>query len=90
MTDGKPKYLCANYSTKAGEKQMDSPCMTLLETTKALHLDISTLMAWIQRGDCPFGTYVKKGGKTRGHYIIIRKRFEKYMSAEDMITSIAS
>jgi hypothetical protein len=63
---------------------MDNPCMTLLEATKALHLDISTLMAWIQRGDCPFGTYVKKDGKQRGHYIIIRKRFEAYLNAQDM------
>lgn len=64
---------------------MDTPCMTLLEATKTLHLNISTLMAWIQRGDCPFGTYIKKPGRTHGHYIIIRARFEKYMSGDDMV-----
>jgi SPX domain protein involved in polyphosphate accumulation len=47
-------------------------------------------MAWIQETDkngqpvCPFGKYIKKEGKTHGHYIIIRTRFEKYMSGEDM------
>lgn len=63
---------------------MYNPQMTLLEATKALHLDISTLMAWIQRGDCPFGTYVRKEGKQRGHYIIIRKRLEAYLDAQDL------
>jgi hypothetical protein len=63
---------------------MDNPQMTLLETAKALHLDISTLMTWIQRGDCPFGTYVRKEGKQRGHYIIIRKRLEAYLDAQDL------
>lgn len=67
---------------------MDNPCMTLLEATKILHLRIDTLMAWIQRGDCPFGTYVKKPGKHNGHYIIIRARFEKYLSGEDMVTPL--
>lgn len=66
---------------------MDNPQMPFTEVAKALHIKNDTLMAWIQRGDCPFGTYVKKEGKTRGHYIIIRARFEKYMSGEDMVTA---
>jgi hypothetical protein len=63
---------------------MDNPCITLVETSKALHLRLDTLMAWLQRGDCPFGSYVKKPGKTHGHYIIIRARFEAYISGQDM------
>lgn len=62
----------------------DNPCIILIDTTRALHLDFSTLMVWIQRGDCPFGVYVKKPGKTYGHYIIICARFEACMSAQDM------
>jgi hypothetical protein len=64
---------------------MNSPCITLVETSKAMHLRLDTLMEWLQRGDCPFGSYVKKPGKTHGHYIIIRTRFETYMSAQDML-----
>lgn len=62
----------------------DNPCITLALTARALHLKNDTLMEWIQRGDCPFGVYVKKPGKTHGHYIIIRARFEAYMNAQDM------
>lgn len=61
-----------------------TPCMSLEETTRALHVRVDTLMAWLQRGDCPFGTYVKKLGRHRGHYLIVRARFEKYMAGEDM------
>lgn len=65
----------------------DTPCITLTSVARILHMKNDTLMEWIQSGDCPFGTYVKKEGKQRGHYIIIRKRFEAYMSAEDMKTA---
>lgn len=78
--------LTSLESIKAPLRQEISPCITLKETARALYLKDDTLMAWIQRGDCPFGVYVKKEGKTHGHYIIIRKRFEKYMSGEDMVT----
>jgi len=69
---------------------MDNPCMTLIEAARALHLSNDTLMAWIQETDkngqpvCPFGKYIKKEGKTHGHYIIVRARFEAYMSAQDL------
>jgi len=47
-------------------------------------MDRATLEAWIRQGNCPFGVFVKKEGKQRGHYVIFRERLEAYISAQDL------
>ncbi len=51
---------------------------------KQIGMKVDTLEAWIKQGDCPFGVYIKKAGRTHGSFTIFRTRFEKYMAGGDM------
>lgn len=51
---------------------------------KRIGMKIVTLEAWIKQGNCPFGVYIKREGRTHGSFTIFRARFEKYMAGEDM------
>lgn len=51
---------------------------------KRIGMKADTLEAWIKQGDCPFGIYIKKEGRTHGSFTIFRARFERYMVAGDM------
>ena len=61
--------------------------MTTATAAKRIGITVITLETWIRQGNCPFGVYVKKEGHSYGSYIIIRQRFEKYMSGEDMTSN---
>ena len=39
-----------------------------------------SLVAWIRCGKCPFGAYIKKEGKTKGSYVVFRRRMEEYFN----------
>jgi hypothetical protein len=52
---------------------------------KRIGIKVDTLEAWIKQGNCPFGVYIKKEGRTHGSYTIFRAHFEAYMSAQDML-----
>ena len=39
-----------------------------------------SLVAWIRSGNCPFGAYIRKEGKTKGHYVVFRRRMEEYFN----------
>lgn len=51
---------------------------------KQIGIKVDTLEAWIKQGDCPFGIYIKKEGRTHGSFTIFRARFEKYMAGNDI------
>lgn len=62
---------------------MDKPLMAITEAAKIIGTSVTTLASGLQQGLYPFGNATKgKAGSYR--YLIIRKRFEKYLSGEDM------
>jgi hypothetical protein len=58
--------------------------ISVAAVAKQIGLKADTLEAWIRAGNCPFGIFIKKEGRTHGSYTIFRVRFEKYMAGEDM------
>jgi hypothetical protein len=59
--------------------------MPVAEAAGLIGLKVSTLEAWIKAGDCPFGIYIKKEGRTHGSYTIFRRRFNKYLAGADLV-----
>lgn len=53
-------------------------------TAAQIGMKVDTLEAWIKQGNCPFGVYIKKEGRTHGSFTIFRTRFERYMAGLDM------
>lgn len=51
---------------------------------KHIGIKVDTLEAWIKQGNCPFGVYIKKEGRTHGSFTIFRERFERYMAGMDI------
>jgi hypothetical protein len=59
-----------------------NPLMKAEEVAKIMGLDIPTVREWTKDSNCPFGHAIKL--KNSWRYIIIRARFDAYMSAQDM------
>jgi len=72
---------------------MSKSLIDVKEAAKIIGTDYTTLQAWLKEKDkeghptCPFG-YAIPCKKTY-RYIILRTRFEKYISGGDMVTVTA-
>jgi hypothetical protein len=63
---------------------MEKAILSPREAEPMVGMNRASLEAWIRSGKCPFGVYVKKDGREKGHFYIYRARLNAYITASDM------
>ena len=72
-------------NVKGGRREMANAVKRLTPSDIAPRLEMSRMEveALIRTGKCPLGEYIIRDGCERGHYHIVRERYERYMAGGD-------
>lgn len=55
--------------------------LNAVEAARILMMDAHSLRVWIQRGNCPFGSYAK--GNEKGQYFITKHQMLKHFGIKE-------